>query len=479
MPSLDCHTKCVYSVYMHKWSTRLPQLLHLPDYHPLCLSAFSYTVIMHWFNMQSWKNVIFEKGKPPSMSMGCTSSIGWKKKKNIPEVTIFVPQLRVPVRSDDLQKILRSVVPTDVDKISCLRNQIILVAEDTGGSAISELQHALEEYLSLLVGVNKTEECGIEKLVEFKWKNLSDGRQEVCVQSWQFEVFSVIHMMATLTLTEANSMLTSKDQATSSDRTVSSDSMRNAVELLLKAAGYLELIIRDVLVHLPPDIRLPKDLHEGTLEAISIQALAQGTEMQLGLAVESQNATLSVKRRLACEQLSYLGQAHYCLSTSNNNQGYGKKHMLFIKWKYLEAKAAAYYYNGLMLDKGTEPASHISAVCCFLAAEDLLAESKKACLSFCLAVPVTRPPPIWGAMKNLNKKIPEIALRKSQMYGYLMEQDKGLQILPDLPEFQLSLKPEDYHLPEPNSAWNTENLEINWHTPNEQLVNNEDDMEIK
>lgn len=64
--------------------------------------------------------------------MGCTSSIGWKKKKNIPEVTIFVPQLRVPVRSDDLQKILRSVVPTDVDKISCLRNQIILVAEDTG-----------------------------------------------------------------------------------------------------------------------------------------------------------------------------------------------------------------------------------------------------------------------------------------------------------------------------------------------------------
>ncbi|KAK1374823.1 hypothetical protein POM88_031016 [Heracleum sosnowskyi] len=47
--------------------------------------------------------------------------------------------------------------------------------------------------------------------------------------------------------------------------------------------------------------RLPKDLHEGTLEAILLQALAQGTEMQLSLVVESQNATLSVKRRLACE----------------------------------------------------------------------------------------------------------------------------------------------------------------------------------
>lgn len=48
------------------------------------------------------------------------------------------------------------------------------------------------------------------------------NEQEVCFQSWWFEVYSVIHMMATLTLTEANSILTSKDQSTSSDRIVSS-----------------------------------------------------------------------------------------------------------------------------------------------------------------------------------------------------------------------------------------------------------------
>lgn len=53
-------------------------------------------------------------------------------------------------------------------------------------------------------------------------------------------------------------------------------------------------------------------------------------------------------------------------------------------------QAAAYYYHGLMLDKGLEPSCHVSAVCCFLAAEELLLESKKACLSFCLASPVTR-----------------------------------------------------------------------------------------
>lgn len=147
----------------------------------------------------------------------------------------------------------------------------------------------------------------------------------------------------------------------------------------------------------------------------------QGTEIQLGLAVESQKASLSVKRRLACEQLSYFSQAHCCLSQCDLSHGYGKKHLWFIKWKFLEAKvlwllmaqafpgirasfflsgklifgygvhqAAAYYYHGLITDKGNDPSSSVSAVCCFAAAEELLAESKKACLSFCLADPVSR-----------------------------------------------------------------------------------------
>ncbi|KAL8125398.1 hypothetical protein AgCh_012914 [Apium graveolens] len=149
----------------------------------------------------------------------------------------------------------------------------------------------------------------------------------------------------------------------------------------------------------------------------------QGTEVQFGVAVESKKITLPVKRRLACEQLSYLGQAHFYL-TKCINYGNGKKHLLFIKWKYLEAKAAAYYYNGLIGDKGTNPSCHTSVVCCFLAAEELLTESKKACLNFCLTVPITRTPPLWGAMKHLNKKIPETAFKKSQMYGYLLDQEK-------------------------------------------------------
>ncbi|KAI3457789.1 hypothetical protein Pfo_014452 [Paulownia fortunei] len=412
--------------------------------------------------------------------MGCTSSvsaIGKKKKKCIPEVSIFVPFLRVPVQSD-MQRTLRGLIPKDLaDRITSLRNQIVLVAEDTGGSAISELTKALEEYLSLVLGLTK-KEYGLQDLVEFRWKELEDGRQEICVANSWFELLSVLHMMAMLTLMEANLKLIPKDSSLS-ERLVSADCMRDAVDLLLKAAGYLNFCVHDVLLQLPPDVKnkLPSDMHGSVLEAISYQALAQGTKVQLGLAVQSQNATLSVKRRLACEQLSFYVQAYCCLSEVNENGAAGKKQLLFLKWKHLEAKAAAYYYHGLILDKGTEPSSHVGAVCCFLAAEELLAESKKACLTFCLADPITRTPPPWGAMKHLHKKIPEIASKKSQMYGYLLDQEKGLQILPDLPEFQLSLKPDDYELPELDPAWDCGKWEIPGHTLKEHLSDGADETE--
>ncbi|KAL2529235.1 Endosomal targeting BRO1-like domain-containing protein [Forsythia ovata] len=362
-----------------------------------------------------------------------------KRKKSIREVTVFVPSLCIPVQSD-LQKTLRGLIPKDlVDRISSLRNQIVLVAEDTGGSAISELQKALEDYLSLLL-----------ELVEFKWKDLDNGRQEICVANSWFELLFVLHTMAMLTLTEANNKLIPKDNSLS-ERLVSADCMRDAVDLLLKAAGYLDFCVNNVLPRLPPDTKnmLPTDLHESVLEAISNQALAQGTELQLGLAVQSQNATLPVKRRLACELLTYFGQAHCALSEGNNNGKAGMKHMLFLKCKYLEAKAAAYYYHGLILDKGTEPSCHISALV----------------------------PPPWGAMKHLHKKIPETASKKSQMYGYPLDQEKGLQILPDLPEFQLSLKPDDYELPAPDSAWNSGSWEIPGQPLKGHLIDGEEEIE--
>ncbi|EEF49378.1 BRO1 domain-containing protein BROX homolog [Ricinus communis] len=416
--------------------------------------------------------------------MGCTASIyavGRRKKKAcIPEVVVYYPSMRVPAQSD-LQRALKGLIPQDlVDRLACLRNQITLVAEDTDGSAITELRRALEEYLSLLIGLTKKEN-GLEDSIEFKWKNLEDGQHESSVANSWFELLSVVHMMAILTLSEANSSMIPQDRSGSGIRTLSSDCKRDAVDLLLKAAGYLELCVREVLVRIPPDMkkRFSKDLQDGVLEAISIQALGQGTEIQLGLAVESQKATLSVKRRLACEQLIYFSQAYHCLSGCDMNNENGKKRLLFIKWKFLESKAAAYYYHGLILDKGNEPACHISAVCCFLAAEGLLQESKKACLSFCLAAPVTRSPPPWGAMKQLHQKIPEVVARKSQMYGYLLEEEKALQALPDLPDFQLSLRPDDYVLPEVDEAWDRERWQIQSQSLKEHLNDSEDEIETE
>ncbi|CAB4305874.1 unnamed protein product [Prunus armeniaca] len=415
--------------------------------------------------------------------MGCASSVyavEGRKKLTVPEVVVLVPSTRIPAQSD-LQRRLRSLIPIDLaHRLSSLRNQIVLVAEDTGGSAIPELRRALEEYLSVLIGLTK-KEYGLEGSVEFKWKSLEDGKQEACVANSWFEVLSVVHLMAVLTLSEADILMIPHDHSGSGIRTVSSDCKRVAVDLLLKASGYLEFCVRDVLIRIPPEIKkkLPNNLHDGVLEAISFQSLGQGTEIQLGLAVDCQKATLSVKRRLACEQLTYFSQAYHCLSGCDINNGCGKKHMWFIKWKFLESKAAAYYYHGLILDKGNEPSCHVSAVCCFLAAEEILSESKKACLTFCLAAPVTRAPPRWGAMRHLHQKIPEVATRKSQMYGYLLEQEKALQTLPDLPEFQLSLRPDDYQLPEMDPAWDAEKWETEGQTLKEHLKDSEDETETE
>nr|XP_043608562.1 uncharacterized protein LOC122580356 [Erigeron canadensis] len=409
--------------------------------------------------------------------MGCAISVyrvggnnnNNKKPMKIPLVTILVPSsIRVPTNTN-ISKSLKGLVPKDlVDRLTSFRSQIGLLAQQTDiadVSAVPELLRALEEYLPLFVGLTD-QELGFRELIEFKWKSIDDGRQEVCVADSWFELLSVVHMMAMLTLMEANSKLI-PDQTVSTETVESTDNIRCAVDLLVKAAGYLQFCLREILVQIPPHIRmkLPVDLQENVIEAAYIQALGQGTEMQLASAVESKNATLSVKRRLACEQLSYFGQAHYCLSTCENLNGYGKKHLSFIKWKYLEAKAAAYYYHGLITDKGTEPSCHISAVCCFLAAEEILTESKKACLNFCLALPITRAPAAWGAMKHLNKKIPETAAKKSQMYAYLLEEEKSLDVLPDLPEFELSLKADEYKLPDKDASWENDK----WIIPNQTL----------
>lgn len=64
--------------------------------------------------------------------MGCTYSVYRKKKSTIHEVVVLTPSIRIPVQSD-LQRVLKGFIPSDLaDKLSSLRNQILLVAQDTG-----------------------------------------------------------------------------------------------------------------------------------------------------------------------------------------------------------------------------------------------------------------------------------------------------------------------------------------------------------
>lgn len=162
-------------------------------------------------------------------------------------------------------------------------------------------------------------------------------------------------------------------------------------------------------------------------------------------------ACLCVSHMVYCTSPMF-DQAYHRLSECDmdTNNGYGKKLLLFIKWKFLEAKvfnainiklsefvllamfskcclsdsnysmlyhqAAAYYYHGLILDKGNEPSCHVSAVCCFLTAEEILSECKKACLSFCLATPVTRLVLISTVMHRLLSMYSSYHLRKAKIH---------------------------------------------------------------
>ncbi|CAD6256953.1 unnamed protein product [Miscanthus lutarioriparius] len=420
--------------------------------------------------------------------MGCGPSIpekysirgkGRKRRSIIHEVAVFVPTIRIPVASD-IAHPLRGIVFKDlVDRLSTLRAHVVALAE---------------EICMFITDLWLLYYCSAHQ------RNLV---VECCLASAWYEVLSVVHMMAMLALFEANLLLIPKNSQVGGERKVSEDAKKDVVDSLLRASGCLDYSVHRILAQIPAQVKksFPSYLQEGMLEAISIQALAQCVEIQLGLASECEKATLSVKRRLACEQVSYFSQAHYCLSGCDTSDSYGKKLQLFLKWKCMEAKAVAYYYHGLVLDKGGEPANHISAVCCLSAADDLLSDSKRACLSFCLANPVTRVPPPWGVMKNMHKKIPDVNTRSFKCMGICLSKTRigkspdprtnstsemanftvgsTLQSVPDLPEFALSLRPEEYELPSTDSIWENVNGQPQIQSLKEHLNDGEDEVDLK
>jgi hypothetical protein len=155
-----------------------------------------------------------------------------------------------------------------------------------------------------------------------------------------YELLSVLQLLGILAFQEVNVCLTPRAAADGYIPKVTEENKKNAVEILLKASQFLECALSSVLPRLPNDVKakLPVDLSEGVLRALEQQALGQGVEIQLGLAIENVKASVAVKRRLACEQVKYWLQAYECASSVALEHGWGPKHKLFVKWKLLEAQ---------------------------------------------------------------------------------------------------------------------------------------------
>ncbi|XP_026404477.1 uncharacterized protein LOC113299628 [Papaver somniferum] len=388
--------------------------------------------------------------------------------KNVGELVVFVPGLRIPKPVNFSQSLGDNLSKSLIERLSGLRTRVVVLASQEaqtavkpkrkaatqhGGSMLSDLQQSLEDYLPVLLGLVK-EGSKLQNSVKFVWVNQEDDTEETAISNAWYEVLSVLHLMAMVSFSQANLSLLPK---TSSDGCQQTDeSKRNSVDVFLKGAGYLDFALNHVLPQLPAELRkdLPVDLAEGVLQALCQQALGQSVDIQLGMAIDCTKATLAVKRRLACEMVKYWHQAHDNIVKLPLTSVWGEKHQLYVKWKYDEAQAAAYYYHGLILDEGNTEKSHLMAVSALRAAEEFLKENKKECEAFHTTPPISKNPPIWGTMKYLSEKIVKDASSKGRINQDLYSHERVIETAPVLPDFSVALKPDEYQLPPNDPLWN-------------------------
>ncbi|XP_021801578.1 uncharacterized protein LOC110745751 [Prunus avium] len=412
--------------------------------------------------------------------MGCLVStpkdtVGNRRRPaNIGEVSVYVPGLRIPKPVDFSQSLGDHLSKSLVERLSALRTRIVVMAGQEGptitrtrrktatqhgGSTLADLQQALEDYLPVLLGLMK-DGSQLQHKVQFVWVNQEDDAEETAMSNAWYEVLSILHLMAMLSFSQANLLLLPRTSADGYQPKVTEESRRASIDIFIKAAGYLDCAVRHVHPQLPTELKrnLPVDLAEGVLRALCLQALGQGVDIQLGMAIDSTKATLAVKRRLACEMVKYWQQAQDNIMNLPLLNGWGEKHRLFVKWKYVEAKAAAYYYHGLILDEGNTEKFHGMAVAALQAADEYFKESKKACDAFHAAPPLSRNPPLWGTMKYLSEKIPKDTSSKVRINRDLYSHEKIMETAPTLPDFALALKPDEYQLPPVDPSWNMEHM---------------------
>ncbi|XP_030975343.1 uncharacterized protein LOC115995064 [Quercus lobata] len=75
--------------------------------------------------------------------------------------------------------------------------------QSKGGSTLADLQQALEDYLPVLLGLVK-DGSHLQYKVQFEWVNQEDDAEETGMSNAWYEVLSVLHLMAMLSLSQAN-----------------------------------------------------------------------------------------------------------------------------------------------------------------------------------------------------------------------------------------------------------------------------------
>ncbi|XP_024368621.1 uncharacterized protein [Physcomitrium patens] len=413
------------------------------------------------------------------------------------EVYVFVPGLRNP-KHIDLTELLKGYVSAGLAaKLQSLRSQIISIACKSGpavkirrrksldGSSVEvDLETALNSYLPVLVGlVTGGDKFGSD--IEYPWTNVEDEHKETALASGYYELLSVLHLLGMLALQEANLCLTPRPSADGfnpkasegmcfalhpvftfgryisaslSWYSLTDEDKRDAIDILLKAASYFECALSRVLPNISEHIKekLPAELTEAMLKSLEKQALGQAVELQLGFAISNVKASLAVKRRLACEQVEVWEQAMENLVRVPLAEALRDKHILFVKWKLADAKAAAYYFHGLILDEGYEANAHAEALSCLKAAYAHLKESQKVRTEFSNMEPFTKVPPVWGPMKYLAERIPRETMSKGRIFKDNYSKEKFPASTPKLPEFPIALEADPFNLPPVDPAWKRE-----------------------
>ncbi|PSS08334.1 Pre-miRNA 5'-monophosphate methyltransferase like, partial [Actinidia chinensis var. chinensis] len=165
--------------------------------------------------------------------MGClvstpTDSGGNRRRPaNIGEVSVFVPGLRIPKPVDFSESLGDHLSKPLVERLSALRTRIVVVAGQEaptitrtrrrtatqhGGSTLSDLQQALEDYLPVLLGLVR-DGSPLQHKVQFVWVNQEDDVKETAISNAWYEVLSVLHLLASLSLSQANLLLLPRTSA--------------------------------------------------------------------------------------------------------------------------------------------------------------------------------------------------------------------------------------------------------------------------